>query len=596
MPPFIHAALFYGGAATLAAPVVIHLIFRMRKRRVIFSSLRFLHQSMLKESKRLKLRELILLLLRCLACVLIAAAFGRPYFTGSTLAGPNGRVTQDVVLVVDDSPSMAAQEGAGMRWQDALKKAREEISSRANGDRVGLVLTSDPGRAEIELSGNFAAVSGALQNGRPSAKRGDLSQAMNTAVDLLAGSTQPRRRVVVFSDFQSTAIDRGAWATVAQKAASAGSGIAVELQGPASIAQNGLRLPNLAVTDVRAKSDVWIEGRPVPFVVRINNPGDNEVPSVAVKLMVDGKQVATRTVGMGPRSSTEVEIEALFPRAGEVSGSAEIDAHDCFPDDDKRLFALRLRDSIKVLVIEEKLAESEAFLDQGYFVRMALDPKARGEGENRGPVGSATGVSSNAGNYVQVISAEIAHVTPEMYRNCDLIVLCGVTAMNEAEVAPLEDAVRDGKNLIVFTGRSDGRLSDSFYNGAFWKSGYGLLPARPGTLYEGNRQENKFDKIGDFNISHPLFKPFTGENDANLRLPRYYRHYQVSPADLKVGVEDKTAPAVKAEQKPDGKNPKGLDDPKSFPCNRIRPARCWRRSPAMAVPSRSNARMAKASC
>src|ERR1043165_9902707 len=105
------------GAATFAIPVIIHLIFRMRKRRIVFSSLRFLHQSMLKESKRLKLRELILLLLRCLACIFIALAFARPYRANSGLAGPGGRVTQDVVLVLDDSPSMSAQEGASTRWQ-----------------------------------------------------------------------------------------------------------------------------------------------------------------------------------------------------------------------------------------------------------------------------------------------------------------------------------------------------------------------------------------------------------------------------------------------------------------------------------------------
>ncbi len=578
---FIHPLLAFG-AATFAIPVVIHLIFRMRKRRIVFSSLRFLHQSMLKESRRLKLRELILLLLRCLACILIALAFARPFRATSVLAGPNGRVVQDVVLVLDDSPSMSAQEGAGTRWADALNKAREEIAARASGDRVGLVLTSDPGRAEIELSGNFSAVLGALKNDRPSAKRGDLAQAMNTAIDLLAGSTQPRRRVAVFSDFQSSAIDRGEWATLAQKAAGSGSGIAVELQGPATIAQNGVVLPNLAITEVRAKSDVWIEGRPVPFVVRVANCGEAERPSVVVKLVIDGKPAVTRTLGLGPRSSTEVELEALFPRAGEVSGYVEVDAHDCFPDDDRRLFALRLRDSIKVLVIEDKLAEREVFLDQSYFVRMALEPKARGDAESHGPVGSSgPSNSSGVGNYIQATAAEIARVTPEMYRSSDLIVICGITAMNDGELASLEDAVRDGKNLIVFTGRADGRLSDSFYNGAFWKNGLGLLPARPGTLYEGNRFENKFDKIGDFNIGHPLFKPFIGENDANLRLPRYYRHYQASAADLKIGAEEKSDVApIKTPSPLDPKTPsdsKNPADPKTpadpkVPVKQTRPA------------------------
>ncbi len=83
--------------------------------------------------------------------------------------------------------------------------------------------------------------------------------------------------------------------------------------------------------------------------------------------------------------------------------------------------------------------------------------------------------------------------------------------MTDAEVAVLEDAVRDGKNLIVFCrarGWPDfGQFSTTVRSG---KNGLGLLPARPGTLYEGNRLENKFDAIGEFNVAHPLFKPFTG--------------------------------------------------------------------------------------
>jgi len=61
---FWHGALL-AGTATFAIPVVIHLMFRMRKRRIVFSSLRFLQQSVMKQSQRLRLREIILLLLRC---------------------------------------------------------------------------------------------------------------------------------------------------------------------------------------------------------------------------------------------------------------------------------------------------------------------------------------------------------------------------------------------------------------------------------------------------------------------------------------------------------------------------------------------------
>jgi hypothetical protein len=544
---FWHAA-FLAGTATFAVPVVIHLIFRMRKKRVIFSSLRFLQQSVLKESKRLKLRELILLLLRCLACILLALCFARPFRPDSVLAGPNGRVQEDVVLIVDDSPSLGAQEDASIRWPGLVEKARKFAGQHVAGDKVGLVLTSEPARAEIELSGNFGAVSSALQKEHPSSKRGDLAQSLNTAFEMLATSTQQVRRIVVYSDFQANQIDRGAWAEFAQKAAAAGWGIAVQLETPNS--SQPKRLTNLSVTDVRPKSDVWIEGRPVPFAIRVANHGDGEQPAVQVKLSVDGKVIATRNVGLGPRSSTEIEMSTPLPRAGEMSGQVEIVSHDAFPDDDKRLFALKLRDSLKVLVIEERLGEKDAFLDEGYYVRMALDPKARGA--DTAPASGSSGSFSGAlQNYISVQSVEASKVTPEMYKSADLIVLAGITALKDTELAMLEDAVKDGHNLVLFTGKSDGRISDAFYNGPFWKGGRGILPARPGPLYEGNRSEGKYHKMGEFKAEHMLFKPFAGPNEPNLRLPRYVKHFQASPADLKVGSEpEKTPPTGTPGAKP----------------------------------------------
>ena len=520
---FWHMA-FLAGTAALAIPVAIHLMFKLRRRRLVFSSLRFLQQSVLRQSRRLRLRELLLLLLRCAACVLIALAFARPYRPGTAAAAASGALPEDLVLVLDDSPSLLAQEGAGLRWNSLLEKARKAVSSRPGGGRAGLVLASEPARPEVELSGNFGAVLAALQRERPSAIRGDLSQALNTALELLAASAQANRRVLVLSDFQSNQIERGAWAEAAQKAAAAGRGIAVQLEGPGD--GQPARLANLAVTQVNARSDVWIEGQPVPFAVRVANFSDAEKPNVAVKLTVDGKVLAARTVALGPRAATEFEMSAVLPHAGDVAGRAGIDAADVLPDDDTRYFAVHLRDSLKVLLIEDHLNERDVFLDEGYYVRMALDPRPRG-----------VEADANAGarNYIRVQPVEAAKLTPRLCAQSDLLVLAGISALTGEELAMIEDAVRAGHNLILFTGRSDGRLAETFYNGPFWKNGLGLLPVRPGTLYTGNRLERRYHQLGEFKQDHPLFKPFVGENEPSLRLATYLRHYEANPADAKLG-------------------------------------------------------------
>ena len=539
---FWHLAMV-AGTASFSIPVIIHLMFRMRKKRVVFSSLRFLQKTVLEKTQRMRVREWLLLLLRCLACILIALAFARPFRPGSVLAGVNGKPQEDVVLIVDDSPSLMAQENTSIRWNALLDRARKEVAGHPTGDRVGLVFVSDPSRAEVELSNNFGAFTTPLQRDRPSARRGDLAQALNTGIELLATSQQPSRRIVVYTDLQANQIDKGAWAEAAQKAAAAGRGIAVQIETPSG--EQPPRIANLAVTDVRAKSDVWIEGRPIPFAVRVANHGENDVAALTVKLMVDGQQLATKNVGLSPRSTQEIELAAPFPHAGEVSGYVEIEAHDAFPDDDRRYFALHLRDSVKALVIEETLHDTkESFLDEGYYVRMALDPKARGGDSRPDAPGSAQ-------SYVQVQSTVLAKTSAELYANCDLIFMCGITTIGDAELKLLAQAVRDGKPLIVFTGRADGRISEAFYNGPFWAKGLGLLPAPPGKLYQGSLIDKRYHQLGEFKADHPIFKPFVGEAEPFLRMAIFLRHFQASAADLKAASPEQPIPGEK-ETRPAG--------------------------------------------
>jgi hypothetical protein len=517
---------FLFGTAAFSIPVVIHLIFHIRKRRVVFSSLRFLQHAVLQKKQRLRLRDLLLLLLRCAACILIALAFARPFRPGSVFAGADGKAREDVVIVFDDSPSGLAQEGSAPRWEKLAARASAEIA-RLNGgdDRVGVVLASDPKRAAVELGLGFKAAAGCL---KPSARRGNLSDALNTAIGMLASSTMPQRRIVVCTDLQSNQIDRNAWMESAQNASAVGRGIVAQVETPDGGAP--ARLANLAVTEVKPKSDVWIENHPVTFAVRVANHGDGEVPNLTARLVVNGQVLASRSIGLGPRSSSEFELAGVFPRPGEFSGQVEIEAHDPLPEDDARCFALNLRNSLKALVIEDRLGERNSFLDEGYFVRMALGLKARGE--------DAPGLSGGLdASYVRVDSREVSKTTAEAYAQADVIVAVGIASMSDAELRLLEDAVRGGKNLILFAGRSDGLLNDPFYNGAFWKGGLGLLPARPGPLFEGNRAEGKFHRIGAFKAGHTLFKKFSEQNEAYLRMPVYLKHYQANPADLKTGSE-----------------------------------------------------------
>ena len=78
------APWFLLGALAVAGPIVFHLIRRVIRERMPFSSLMFLSPTPPKVTRRRKLENLWLLLLRCLCLLLLAIGFARPFLPRTT--------------------------------------------------------------------------------------------------------------------------------------------------------------------------------------------------------------------------------------------------------------------------------------------------------------------------------------------------------------------------------------------------------------------------------------------------------------------------------------------------------------------------------
>src|SRR5207248_11783739 len=74
---FLNPLLLWGIGLT-SIPVIIHLLQRRRYRVVRWGAMEFLLLSVKKRSKRLRIEQLLLLLLRCLVILLVVLALCRP--------------------------------------------------------------------------------------------------------------------------------------------------------------------------------------------------------------------------------------------------------------------------------------------------------------------------------------------------------------------------------------------------------------------------------------------------------------------------------------------------------------------------------------
>src|SRR5258708_22230351 len=99
------APLFALGVLAVAGPILFHLIRRTTREKTPFSTLMFLQPSPPRITKRSRLENIWLLLLRCLVVALLALAFARP-FLQRAMPGPLPGSGQRTVILLDTSASM----------------------------------------------------------------------------------------------------------------------------------------------------------------------------------------------------------------------------------------------------------------------------------------------------------------------------------------------------------------------------------------------------------------------------------------------------------------------------------------------------------
>lgn len=203
------APLFLWGALALALPVVFHLVQRTTRERVPFSSLMFLSPTPLRLTRRSRLEHLLLLFLRCLALVLLSAAFARP-FLKRTASTPTGNPHLRRLILVDTSASMRRPN----LWAEALKRAETELRKVSPAEPVA-IYTFDRGvkpvmsfeQWEATPVGERASVAMQKLAASPPGWSGtQLGQALIRGAELLAepgrGATGEGGQIVLISDLQ----------------------------------------------------------------------------------------------------------------------------------------------------------------------------------------------------------------------------------------------------------------------------------------------------------------------------------------------------------------------------------------------------------
>ncbi len=207
------APLYAAGLLAISLPILFHLIRRTPRKRVTFSSLMFLSASLPQVTRRSRLDNLWLLLLRALAVCLLVLAFTRPFFRDAETTIVSQPLGEEVVILVDSSASMRRD---GL-WEQAVAKTTAAVDQLEDGDRAAvytfdarltpLMTFSQWERLEPSQRGHH--IREQLQEITPGWQASHLDTALTAAADMLqrVDTNRPtahseRQRIELISDLQ----------------------------------------------------------------------------------------------------------------------------------------------------------------------------------------------------------------------------------------------------------------------------------------------------------------------------------------------------------------------------------------------------------
>lgn len=513
----LNPGFFFAGTAAVAAPIIIHLLNRRRFKRIDWAAMDFLLEAQRLNRRRVKLEELILLLLRCLAMILIGLMIARPSLdinvSGLLKAGQTERV-----IVLDDSLSMATvgKQGSPIdKASEILQKGIKSLSNSNSQDIITVVRTTDPNKFAPNglplTESSIGELLDEFKNIEATDLRGELHSALaNVEKSFDSDKTNFNKVVYVLTDLRRTdwesstklGSDKGIAQTLQSIADKAAGCYIVDLGSEVE--------SNLVIEEVKPLDKVLVNGVPADFEVLVRNLGKSDIEDVTVNFSVRGSlplkskipRIEAGAVGVAAFSYTFTDSgKDLFSAPVEISLDDEFSkSQDALREDNTRYFPARVAGGIRVLIVDGDpsgiFGKSESF-----YLSNALSPG--------GPAISGVDVtvlddtdfdSSNLSQYEVIFIANLYRIT-------------------EARAEGLNEWVQNGGGLVLLLGD---QIDEDVYNDVLYKNGAGLLPFKLSTV-GGDEKEEKWVYIKPEKQNHPLFRFFEGDNKQLLDQVKVFR-------------------------------------------------------------------------
>jgi hypothetical protein len=397
--------LFLVAGVSLAIPVLIHL-FNLRKyKTVLFPHTRFLKNIQLNSQKQSQVRYKWLLAARLLFLSCLILAFAQPFFNNKD-GVTTGKKLQ--IIYLDNSYSMSARKGARTMLEIARDAAARQVRKAPPGTRFVLLTNDKPASYRAEQADK---IYNEIQEVELSAVSGSVNRTLAAAQSILRNEAAKAADMYYYSDFQQGAFPANPPRELMENITF--YGLPVQ---PAEV-------ENVYIDTAYLTSPVLQADKSNYLVVRTLSAGKAPKESPVLSLSVNGQVKSAASLNFDGRNES---IDTLgFQVSGNGWQQISLTVNDAsMRFDDTFRIAARCAPNLSVLVL------------------------------NEGQLNPYIQAAFRAYNGFRLNQADIGAI-PADRRQYNLVILNGITRIDEALGKTISEALQEGQSICIFPGRTN---------------------------------------------------------------------------------------------------------------------------------------------
>ena len=474
---FLNPAVLFGLIAA-AMPLILHLLNLRKLKTIEFSSLQFLKEMQKNKIRRIKLKQILLLIIRTLLIVSIVLAFARPTIEG-TIPGFESFAKSSCVILIDNSFSMDLSDENGNRFNQAKKIINEILATTKEGDEVVIIEMANPTDSKIyEFTRNMDFLRDELAKIQISYQPADIDKSLKLAGKLLDEAANFSKDIFIVTDAQPNIFTQ----TEIDKIAAKHTNIYLIPVGYNSNAD----IKNYSIDSINIVSRIFQVNKSVEIEAVVKNNSTSQINGLLMELSFNSANVAQRTFDLHSKQIRNIAIGAAPATSGVVKAAISLEA-DAFLDDNHRYFGFIIPDKPNIAVFGGSAND---------FINLAISATGRD---------GFAAINNFASN--QISSANLSQF--------DLVILSdGIYSASDFNL--LRQYVSNGGNALIF---ASSQTDINIFANAMFDLGFGKLQVKEFSQNQPS-QFTTTEKI------HPLFDGvFKIDSDSRgvVESPRIYR-------------------------------------------------------------------------